>query len=125
MLVLIVVSLFILMLSIHDYTGYIIYGGETFENMKVVEVNSTVSNVSVFISFGDYRPSRCRAGILVASEGIPVDFVTYNETYESENGTCISATVLFRNIQQVTQVIDANITDNITTNMTSNEWPQL
>lgn len=106
-------AVFFLMASQWGYTGYVIHASDNFENMKTVELNATTPNASVFIRFGKYRPEICKDGIQVVSENVTVDFVTYNETYE--NGTCTSATVLFRNI--ITEE-PANLTGNITTNQT-------
>ncbi len=105
--------MFFLMIHIRNYTGYVTYGSDSFENMKTIEVNATQPNASVFIRFSKHRPERCKDGILVISENEPVDFVTCNETYE--NGTCKSAAVLFKNFIQPE---NDTIAENITTNRT-------
>ncbi|MFH1432097.1 MAG: hypothetical protein ABIG84_02675, partial [archaeon] len=105
--------MFILMLSLKNYTGYVTYGAQEFEGMKIVEVNVSEPNASVFIQFKEYQPLRCKDGILVIYNDTGIDFVTYNETHE--NGTCMSATVLFRN-----RILaeDVTIRENITSNQT-------
>ena len=79
-----------------NLTGAFSAGGNEWENMELVTVDSAVEEIEAHVVFGEYKPVRCSDGIYIAADGEEIPFKTKNEIYE--NGLCAEADIVFDNI---------------------------